>query len=173
MTRIAALALFLLVSVAPAFSQDTKSADEIVKALTPKPMTRGFQRGVTVEGGMENAGPPSVDLYVTFPYDSAELDTDAVFTLENLGKALTTPALSSYHFRIAGHTDAKGTDEYNLALSERRARSVRGFLIEKYGVDASRLEAVGYGESQLLDPTRPEDGVNRRVQVINTTEADK
>jgi outer membrane protein OmpA-like peptidoglycan-associated protein len=44
---------------------------------------------------------------------------------------------------------------------------VRSYLIAQFGIAAERLAAKGYGKSQLLDPDRPEDGVNRRVQVIN------
>ena len=46
---------------------------------------------------------------------------------------------------------------------------MRTYLIEQFGVSPQNLAAKGFGKSQLLDPERPEDGVNRRVQVVNTT----
>jgi outer membrane protein OmpA-like peptidoglycan-associated protein len=65
---------------------------------------------------------------------------------------------------IEGHTDATGSDDYNLSLSQRRAASVKQYLISVHGIDAARLEAVGLGKTRPLyaaDPFAPE---NRRVQ---------
>jgi hypothetical protein len=56
-------------------------------------------------------------------------------------------------------------------LSEQRAAAVRNYLIAQFGIAADRLSAKGYGKSQPLDPEHPEDGVNRRVQVINANAA--
>ena len=88
-----------------------------------------------------------------------------------MGTALRDPRLAAFSFLIAGHTDAKGGVEFNQKLSERRADAVRSYLIAQFGIAAERLSAKGYGKSQLLDPANPEDGVNRRVQIINITAA--
>ncbi len=64
--------------------------------------------------------------------------------------------------RVEGHTDSKGSDVYNQALSERRARSVANALIQR-GVDPSRIEVFGYGESQ---PISSDDATNRRVNIV-------
>lgn len=156
-----------LTSLVPSGIAGELTKNDIIRALTPEPLTRAWSRGIAVEPGAEPVGPPSVDLYVTFAFDSDILDTDAALTLDNLGRALADPALAEYRFMIAGHTDAKGTDDYNFALSNRRAAAVRRYLVDRYGVAADRLDSVGLGESHLLDATRPEDGVNRRVQVVN------
>ena len=115
------------------------------------------------------AAPPSVNLTVTFTTGSAELTPDAVRTLDELGRALTSAELSSFRFRVEGHTDTVGNAATNQALSERRAVAVVRFLNARYGVAPSRLEYVGMGETALLVPTG--DGVsevrNRRVQVVN------
>ena len=158
-----------LLLAGPAEAEDP-TADDIIEALTPKPLTRSWSRGVKVEGEVEPEGPPSINLHISFAFDSDRLDTDALLTLDNLGRALAEPQLSDYRFMIAGHTDAKGTDEYNQDLSERRAASVKAYLIEKHGIPVPRLATSGHGESQLLEPSRPEDGINRRVQVINISE---
>ena len=68
--------------------------------------------------------------------------------------------------QIDGHTDSVGTDAYNQKLSERRANAVKNYLINKVGIEASRLKAVGYGESR---PAFPNDSAenrdkNRRVE---------
>jgi OOP family OmpA-OmpF porin len=158
----------------PASAQQTLSPNQIECALDPKcpkpkAHTRG-PRGVAVEGG--NADQPlSVNLYVNFDYNSADLTSDARITLDQLGAALRDPRLGTFSFVIAGHTDAKGGVDFNQKLSERRAEAVRNYLIAQSGIAAERLTAKGYGKSQLLDPDHAEDGVNRRVQVINTSAA--
>ena len=67
---------------------------------------------------------------------------------------------------VEGHTDAMGSDAYNQALSERRAQAVKRYLVSA-GVDASRLETMGYGESQPVASNDTEDGraMNRRVEL--------
>ena len=148
------------------------SAEDITRALTQPPnlgKSRSF-RGVEVQPG-EAPGPPSIDLYVNFRYDSADLEPDAMIALRSLGVALRSPQLKDAKIQIVGHTDATGTDDYNLKLSERRAASVRQFLIFSHDIDAARLEAIGRGKSQLKDATRPTDGINRRVEVRNVSTA--
>ena len=68
--------------------------------------------------------------------------------------------------RVEGNTDSIGTDAYNQGLSERRAESVRSHLIGR-GVSASRLTAVGYGESQPIASNDTAEGraLNRRVEL--------
>ena len=149
------------------------STADIVCALDPKctrPLTREL-RGVTVTKGPDGGTPLSVNLYVNFDYDSADLTSDARITLDRLGYALVDDRLKTFTFMIEGHTDAKGSDDYNQKLSERRAAAVRQYLMAQFGIDAARLTARGFGKTRLLDPSRPEDGVNRRVQVLNLTAA--
>jgi outer membrane protein OmpA-like peptidoglycan-associated protein len=174
-----AIAVFAVASAvydaAPA--QTVLSPADITCALDPKcakpappPRTRGWQpqRGVVVEG-VPDEQPLSVNLYVNFAYNSAELTSDARITLDGLGTALSDPRLADFSFLIAGHTDAKGGDEFNQKLSERRADAVRNYIVARFKIASERLATKGYGKTQLLDPSRPEDGVNRRVQVINAT----
>jgi outer membrane protein OmpA-like peptidoglycan-associated protein len=67
--------------------------------------------------------------------------------------------------RVEGHTDSDGSESYNKKLSQSRADSVRQFLVDA-GVDPSRLESVGYGESEPIDTNRTPEGKanNRRVE---------
>ena len=69
---------------------------------------------------------------------------------------------------IEGHTDNVFTAEYNQKLSEARAISVRQYLIDKFGIDASRLKAVGYGLTKPIASNNTEEGrqKNRRVQAV-------
>lgn len=167
-------AAFLLYAVAGQ-AQETRdpSKEDIVCAFTidcGKPHTRALQRGVTVSGGgAAEQAPGSINLYVNFAYNSADLTADARITLDRLGAALKDRRLDGYSFMIAGHTDAKGGVDYNQRLSERRAESVRQYLIGQFGVEAAHLTAKGFGKQQPLDPQHPEDAVNRRVQVVDIT----
>jgi outer membrane protein OmpA-like peptidoglycan-associated protein len=68
---------------------------------------------------------------------------------------------------IEAHTDALGSDSYNLTLSERRARAVWACLHDFYQVEGARMTAVGKGEQELLLPDQPAAAPNRRVRVIN------
>jgi OmpA-OmpF porin, OOP family len=165
------LVLGLLAS--PVLGQ-TVDTETIVRALSPKPkapLTRGYNqgpsRGIAVEGGDTKEDPaPSIDLYVHFEFDQSALTmSDAQFTVDTLGRALKDVRLASLRFEIIGHTDGRGTDEYNLALSRKRAEAVRSRLIQFHGIDASKLKAEGKGRRELKDPARPEDGINRRVQI--------
>jgi outer membrane protein OmpA-like peptidoglycan-associated protein len=157
--------LALLALGGPALAQQP-SADEIKAALTPKPLTRSLSRQNVTE-----AKPPSINLRVTFAYESAVILPEAESLLGNLASALKDPRFATTQFEIGGHTDARGSDEYNLALSARRAEAVRSYLIDRARIAASQLSAVGYGKSRLADPDHPEDAVNRRVEVVNLSAA--
>ncbi|MBS0561957.1 MAG: OmpA family protein [Proteobacteria bacterium] len=112
---------------------------------------------------------PSIDLYVLFANDSAELTPEAMATLDKLGAALSSNALSGYRFKIEGHTDTTGTETHNMTLSERRAQAVSAYLEKKFAVNQGRLEVVGMGERDLLVQTPPNtpEPRNRRVKVVN------
>jgi outer membrane protein OmpA-like peptidoglycan-associated protein len=126
-------------------------------------------RGIAVTGQEGDKSSLTVNLYVNFAYNSAELTPDARITLDRLGYALRDDRLSGFAFVIEGHTDARGGVDFNQALSERRAEAVRQYLTAQFGIDPGRLTARGFGKSRLLDEARPLDGVNRRVQVVNVT----
>jgi outer membrane protein OmpA-like peptidoglycan-associated protein len=66
-------------------------------------------------------------------------------------------------FLIEGHTDAVGSDQSNLALSDARAASLKRTLVREFGIPRRALETVGYGEQYLLVPTQYENWRNRRV----------
>jgi outer membrane protein OmpA-like peptidoglycan-associated protein len=180
----------------PAGAQTSPSADQIINALKPTPQalhgaaTRGI-RPLAPGGGTDvvpavtspkaatpavtrataaaPAEAPSVNLYVPFENGSAELTPAATASLDELGKALSSTSLSSYKFRIEGHTDTVGSKGYNQSLSERRAAAVSAYLEQKYGLSQNRLVTVGLGSDHLLVPTPDQtpEPRNRRVTVIN------
>lgn len=112
---------------------------------------------------------PSINLFIQFANGSAELTPDAVRSLDELGKALSSRDLSAYRFRIEGHTDTVGSKGYNKTLSERRADAVADYIARKFDVNQSRLVTVGVGSDHLLVPTPEQtpEARNRRVQVVN------
>ena len=106
---------------------------------------------------------------VNFTSGSADLTPQAVQALNELGRALSSKELAGYKFRIEGHTDTVGTPDSNLELSAKRAHAVVTYITSHFGVDASRLQAVGKGEEDLAVPTPAQtpEPRNRRVLVVN------
>src|SRR5262245_27984565 len=110
---------------------------------------------------------PSVDLEVSFEYNSATIGERATPQVTALGQALSSAGLKGGTFIVAGYTDAKGSETYNQGLSERRADAVKRFLSGHTAIGAGTLVTVGYGKPKLKNPAEPFSGENRRVQVIN------
>jgi outer membrane protein OmpA-like peptidoglycan-associated protein len=194
---IVAVGLALPAGLGMSFAAEEPSADQIIKALKPR-ITRGLTtspadaarnaeeakfvnslrnrptRSLTLAEREQITSiaqkRPSIDLEVNFDYNSAHIGSKAAPQVSALGRALSSPGLKGGTFIVAGHTDAKGSDTYNQGLSERRADAVKRFVADKYGIDASNLVAVGYGKSQLKNPSGPFARENRRVQVINASD---
>ncbi|MFL6836204.1 MAG: OmpA family protein [Bradyrhizobium sp.] len=110
---------------------------------------------------------PKIDLEINFDYNSAEISAKSLPSVQALGRALSNADLKGSTFVVAGHTDAAGGEAYNQDLSERRADSIKRYLLDKYGINGADLVTVGYGKSKLKDPSQPLAEVNRRVQVVN------
>jgi len=108
-----------------------------------------------------------ITIAVQFDFNSARIRPDSFRAVGLMADALYHPYLQGYRFLIVGHTDAKGSREYNLKLSQERADAIRAALINPFGISPSRIEAVGLGEEQLLNRRNPEAAENRRVQLIN------
>lgn len=106
---------------------------------------------------------------VNFDFDKATLTVNAKSLLDMVADALV--ARSDVKVEIAGHTDAKGSDAYNLRLSDRRAASVKEYLVSK-GIADDRMTTMGYGESVPVADNASDEGreLNRRVE-LKVTEA--
>lgn len=186
MVRTGSLVLLTALLAWPAAAEEL-GKDTIVDRLAPrKPLTRSFDpsapprrtRQILVEPGQEEKvlaavkedRLPSLDIRVPFGYNSDALTPQAEAVLKPLGEALKDPRLAKARFLIGGHTDAKGSDDYNQNLSERRARSVQTHLVANFGIDPARVRSMGFGERSLADAAQPEDGVNRRVEIVNLGE---
>lgn len=159
----------------------TRSLSGTRAAVTPEELatikragqTRSLSAGDREQIAAIAAKRPTIDLEINFDYNSAVLSPRAEPQLKSLGDALTSADLKDAIVMLAGHTDAKGSDDYNQGLSERRAEAVKRYLIERYRIQPDHLVAVGYGEKQPKAPTDPLGAENRRVQIVNMAEHDE
>lgn len=111
---------------------------------------------------------PKIDLEIFFDYNSWQVGPKALPALLALGKVLSSGEFKGTVFFINGHTDARGSAEYNQILSQNRANAVRKLLIDQFHLAPDTLIAVGFGEEQLKFADQPNADQNRRVQIVNT-----
>lgn len=187
-----AVATALAVTSSTAFAQRVPSEGEILNALKPR-ATRALSSGDPQRNAAEQRAindiravrtrsltsqereqvaaiaktKPSIDLEIYFDYNSAAISPRAVASLTTLGRALTDPQLRGSVFLVGGHTDARGGEEYNLGLSERRAQAVKDYLVQKFRITDDTLVVAGFGEEQLKNKAVPYAAQNRRVQISN------
>lgn len=144
-------------------SKNKKKADTTTTTTTTADSDRG---------GEEKAGdtttsdttpdPANLTDTIYFEFDQAELGAQARAALdENAAWAKENPARE---LLIEGHTDETGTNEYNLALGDRRARAAKDYLTA-LGVEERRIKIITYGEER---PSSTEDSMNRRSVFVAT-----
>ena len=117
-----------------------------------------------------------------FNYDSADLQPSAIIQLEKLGTLIKRNPKAT--FTVEGYTDSLGSFDYNLELSQRRADSVKQYLVEVMGINPAQIDTRGYGATRFLVPPRsvafntPEEQIeierqrpNRRVVIVVHTDA--
>ena len=179
-----------------AVAGENVSADQILNALQPKPLTRSLsvappvdpsarEKEIRLIDSLRNrttrsltlgerqeitemaSTRPKIDLEIQFDYNSAEISKTSTQAVQELGKALSNPGLKGSTFVVAGHTDGIGGDAFNQDLSERRADTIKRYLVQNYGIAGGELVTVGYGKTRLKDAQNPTDPINRRVQVVN------
>jgi outer membrane protein OmpA-like peptidoglycan-associated protein len=139
------------------FGNRTPSVDELMEAFDP-PKSR-----TVMPSSAKKEAPPSVSMQITFSVNSFKISDDSAEKLSNIAAVMKNERLQDKTFKIIGHTDASGSEMYNVELSNRRARAVRDQLL-RLGVDGARLEPVGKGKADLLDKQNPFSPENRRVE---------
>ena len=112
---------------------------------------------------VEASQPSSLSLPVPFAFDSADILPSARSQLDAIAAGIRMLP-DTQRVVIEGHTDAVGTDLYNESLSQRRAQSVRRYLVTMHGIDAGRLRRWASARRSPLPGRDPTAGENRRVQ---------
>ncbi|HIP24139.1 MAG TPA: OmpA family protein, partial [Rhodobacteraceae bacterium] len=118
-----------------------------------------------------------IDLTIFFEFDSALLKSESKSQVDALCSAIqaneaalmagTEESAEIEHgsYQIIGHTDASGSVNYNLSLSQARADEVVRYMVRECGIDGNVLQAVGMGEGRLKDAGNPRADQNRRVEI--------
>ncbi len=139
----------------------------IADALIRRPATTIVS--ASPSDGVRRLNEPNIDIFVVFDFDLASISPIALAQLEEISKALKSPKLKDFNILVEGHTDNFGSEQYNQALSLRRAAAAREFLISLYAVASGRLSIRGMGETAPIDTNETAAGRhrNRRVTFIN------
>jgi outer membrane protein OmpA-like peptidoglycan-associated protein len=164
-----ALIALQLCFLLPATANESETK-RIIEALKPeegsKVKTRGLRNLQVEQTGQDaSAAQKFVSLTIGFKFNSAEISPESAETLGSLAKALKSDQLATLEFMIEGHTDGKGTPDYNMKLSNQRAASVKTYL-EKQGVAAKRIRSQGKGDTELANVDDRFAAENRRVKII-------
>lgn len=143
------------------------TAADLARALFPQPQQ---MRGLGPK--KDEVSKPAVALKVLFETNSGVILPQYYSNLNELGKVLAQPQYATYRIQIQGHTDSVGSDRYNQMLSQKRAESVKQYLLQRFPIKPANLTAAGYGESDPIAPNETPEGrsKNRRVQVVNLGE---
>ncbi|AUC98601.1 hypothetical protein CWS35_33420 [Bradyrhizobium sp. SK17] len=109
---------------------------------------------------------PTFNADIQFDVDTPIVLPDSYQTVGRIADALTQSSLLPYTFLIVGHIESTGRRENNALLSQRRADAIRDILVNTFKITPKRLQSVGLGEEQLLDPARPNAPANNQLQIM-------
>ena len=146
------------------------SAQELEQALIPTEEPRQTKtRGLPSQQSPQLPPPQKVTvaLNVFFETNSDQILSRYYEDLNKLGEVLTRRP--DYRFQIEGHTDSVGSEPYNQVLSEKRAASIRQYLVQNFSIAPERLQTVGLGEAKPRATNDTDKGrsENRRVEFVN------
>jgi OmpA-OmpF porin, OOP family len=180
-------ALALLASAGPSRSETALSRDDIVNQLsrfesapeldipalkqTTLERSRTRSRNEPVASKRPPIAPelsslPGFNVDIQFDTDTPIVRPESYQTLGRIADALVNVKLLPYSFLIVGHTESNGRRENNVILSQRRADAIRDIMINTFKISAKRMQSLGLGEEQLLDPAHPTAATNRQVQIL-------
>lgn len=141
-----------------------------VGTVTPAPSGSSIDGGPAAGASMSrnsinDPGHPLARRIIFFGYNSAEIGADSISLLELHAQYLSQ--FRDVRVRLEGHTDERGSREYNIALGDNRSRGVARIL-QLQGVDAGQFSTLSYGEEVPLDEGRSESAYrrNRRVELV-------
>ncbi len=109
----------------------------------------------------------TVNLLIEFDFDKSVVKPEFYSNVNAVGEFLKNYPNAT--ITVEGHTDNVGSNAYNKKLSLRRAKAVEKYIVDKFGIDAKRIKAVGYGETKPIDTNKTAEGRyhNRRVQAYH------
>ena len=132
---------------AAARTRDSLAALDKARQDSLAALEKARQDSIANAQGAITAARNAITAPIHFDYDRSELTSDAQATLDaKLPVLNANPAL---RIRVAGNTDSRGSDEYNLALGQRRAASAKRYLTQ-HGIDAGRIDVISYGEERPI-----------------------
>jgi OmpA-OmpF porin, OOP family len=109
---------------------------------------------------------PTFNVDIQFDIDTPVVRPESYETVGRIADALVQSSMLPYGFLIVGHIETNGKRENNVTLSQRRADSIRDILVNTFKISTKRLQSVGLGEEQLLDPAHPNAPVNQQIQIM-------
>jgi peptidoglycan-associated lipoprotein len=146
----------------PPPSPPSEPSPPAVEAPAPKPQTPRVDEAAERRARIQ-ARVGEVFRTIYFAFDQSTLSAEGKATAEAIARLMQeTPEMT---VRIEGHADERGTNEYNLALGERRAQAVQQYLAS-YGIDAGRVSVLSYGEEKPASEGKDESAwsLNRRAE---------
>ena len=162
---VSVLVVIGLIFVLPGCCMMKKKAPEPTPVAAPPSVQEPQAIPVAEETLLEKFQKQGALLPIHFDFDKYSLKPDSVKKLDRSAEVLAqNPAVT---VRIEGNCDERGTNEYNLALGERRANNTKKYLIS-LGIASDRISAISYGKESPLDPGRNEDAwaKNRRAHIV-------
>jgi outer membrane protein OmpA-like peptidoglycan-associated protein len=109
---------------------------------------------------------PAFNVDLQFDPDTPIVRPESYQAVGRIADAMVYSDLLPYTFLIVGHVEANGKRESNVILSQRRADAIRDILANTFKISVKRLQSIGLGEEQLLDPSKPTAAVNQQIQII-------
>jgi OOP family OmpA-OmpF porin len=109
---------------------------------------------------------PTINLDIQFDVDTPIIQPASYQALGRIADALMHSSLLPYGVLIVGHTESTGRRENNVILSQRRADAIRDMLVNTFKIATKRVQSVGLGEEQFIDPARPSAPVNNQLQIV-------
>jgi len=181
-------ALMLATAIAPAArAQSTVTRDDIINqlnhldaaptldiaALRPQVTERSKSRGRNEPPPQKRppiapdlATLPTFNVDIQFDPDTPVVRPESYETVGRIADAMVQSTMLPFTFLIVGHVESNGKRENNVILSQRRADSIRDILVNTFKISTKRLQTIGLGEEQLLDPARPTAPVNQQIQIM-------
>jgi OOP family OmpA-OmpF porin len=109
---------------------------------------------------------PTFSVAITFDTDTPVVRPESYQTLGRIADAMVQASLLPYSFLIVGHMETTGRRENNVTLSQRRADTIRDALVNTFKISSKRIQSLGLGEEQFVDPAHPASPVNEQIQIV-------